>query len=176
MKERIIRQPMAVNVNPAIKIDYFDGEYAFLSNFYPAKVSFDGMDYPNNEAAFQAQKCPERRAEFVALGQQPGKQKRLGRKVPLRPDWENVKDEVMRALCICKFAQNPHLAQKLLATGNAELVEGNYWNDYYWGVCNGTGQNKLGKILMEVREELRNGTINKPHIAKPGVFYFRTEE
>ena len=165
-----------VNVNPAVKIDSFDGEFAFLSNFYPAPVNFDGMKYPNNEAAFQAQKCPERRDEFIALGQQPGKQKRLGRKVELRPDWEAVKDDIMYTLCLCKFAQNPSLAEKLLATGVAELVEGNYWHDHYWGVCNGTGQNKLGKILMAVRNEIRTGYYKQPHQAKPGVFYFRTEE
>lgn len=165
-----------VNVNPAVKIDSFDGEFAFLSNFYPAPVNFDGRCYPNNEAAFQAQKCPERRDEFIALGQQPGKQKRLGRKVPLRPDWEDVKDDVMHAICLCKFAQNPGLAQKLLATGNAELIEGNYWHDHYWGICNGTGQNKLGKILMQIRAEFQNGTALKYHKAKPGVFYFMTRE
>lgn len=152
------------------KIDSFDGKYAFLSNFYPAPVNFDGMLYPNNESAFQAQKCPARRAEFLNIT--PGQAKRLGRKVELRPDWESVKDDVMRAICICKFAQNPHLAGMLVATGDAELIEGNYWHDHYWGVCNGTGQNKLGKILMDIRTELNAGTLTKNHTVHDRVFWY----
>lgn len=152
------------------QIDNFDGEYAFLSNFYPAPVDFDGLTYPNNESAFQAQKCPTRRSEFLNIT--PGKAKRLGRKVELRPDWEQVKDEVMRAICICKFAQNPDLAQKLITTGNAELIEGNWWHDQYWGVCDGTGQNKLGKILMDIRAELIAGTLHKSHTVHGRVFWY----
>lgn len=136
----------------AKRIDKFDGEYAFLSNFYPAPIKFDGIEYLNNESAFQAQKCPARRAEFMNIS--PEQAKHLGRRVELRSDWESIKDEIMYAICVCKFVQNPELAEKLIATSNAELVEGNYWHDHYWGVCNGSGKNKLGKILMNIREEL----------------------
>ena len=70
-------------------------------------------------------------------------------------DWEEVKDQIMYEICLAKFTQNEELKEKLLATGNEELVEGNTWHDTYWGVCNRRGKNKLGKILMRVRSELK---------------------
>lgn len=133
-------------------IDLFDGEHRFLSNFYGVPVSYNGIRYLNNEAAFQAQKDPERALEFADLP--PNKAKRLGRRVSLRPDWDTVKDQIMYELNQRKYA-HPNMRAKLLATGDRELIEGNHWNDRYWGVCNGTGQNKLGKILMTIRAELR---------------------
>ena len=108
----------------------------------------------NSEAAFQAQKCPSRILEFIDLP--PNKAKSLGRKVHLRPDWDQVKDQIMYEICKCKFTQNPTLKLMLIKTSDQELIEGNYWKDTYWGVCKGIGQNKLGKILMRLREELRN--------------------
>ena len=83
--------------------------------------------------------------------------KRMGRRVELRVDWETVKERIMYEICLAKFTQHSELAQKLLKTGTKYLVEGNYWGDTEWGVCNGKGKNKLGKILMRVREELRGG-------------------
>ena len=77
----------------------------------------------------------------------------MGRSVSLRPDWEDIKDDVMLEGLYRKFT-NDELAEWLLDTGDEELVEGNWWGDRYWGVCNGIGQNKLGKLLMKVREEL----------------------
>ncbi len=132
----------------------FDGEYAFLSNFYETPIFYKDLLYQNSEAAFQAQKCPRRAHEFCVLP--PGKAKKLGRKVELRIDWDLVKNAVMHDVVKAKFTQNPDLRKKLIDTGYEELVEGNYWNDKYWGVCNGEGLNMLGKILMVVREELRN--------------------
>lgn len=132
----------------------FEKDYCFLSNFYEAFVEYKGVLYKNNEAAFQAQKCPSRLDEFINLP--PGKAKRLGRKVDLRSDWEKVKDQIMYEICKCKFTQHPDLREMLVRTGDHELIEGNYWNDTYWGVCKGVGQNKLGKILMRIREELKN--------------------
>lgn len=131
----------------------FEKDYCFLSNFYEAFVEYEGVLYKNNEAAFQAQKCPSRLNEFINLP--PNKAKRLGRKVELRPDWEKVKDQIMYEICKCKFTQHPDLREMLVRTGDHELIEGNYWNDIYWGVCKGVGQNKLGKILMQIREELK---------------------
>ena len=81
--------------------------------------------------------------------------KRLGRRVKLRPDWEDIKDEVMYEVVLDKFKRNDNLKEKLLDTANAELIEENWWNDTYWGVCKGKGKNKLGKILMKVRDELK---------------------
>ena len=133
-------------------INEFRGQYFWLSNFYSAPVVYAGRRYPNNEAAFQAAKCPGMEDEFVDLN--PSQAKRLGRRVPLRGDWEHVKDEVMYEICKQKFLQNPELLERLIATGDAKLVEGNDWGDRYWGVCGGVGRNKLGKILMELRVEL----------------------
>lgn len=136
-------------------IGEFRGEHYFLSNFYNSKVSYEGITYLNNEAAFQSIKTldPEERKKFAFLD--PSSAKRAGRKVSLRPDWEDIKLNVMYEICKAKFSQNAELAQKLLDTGDEELVEGNNWGDRIWGKVNGIGANNLGKILMRVREELR---------------------
>ncbi len=133
----------------------FKGDYFFLSNFYVAPVVYQGIRFENNEAAFQAAKCPERMRDFCGLNPQAAK--RLGRRVELRPDWEAIKYDVMYQVCKAKFTQNPDLLDKLLSTGDAELVEGNTWGDRVWGVCNGVGENNLGKILMRLRQEFREG-------------------
>lgn len=72
----------------------------------------------------------------------------------LRGDWEAVKDSVMYEICKAKFSQNPDLADQLVATKDAELIEGNTWGDRIWGVCDGVGENRLGKILMRIRAEM----------------------
>lgn len=133
-------------------INVFRGDNAFLSNFYIAPVFYQGIRFENNEAAFQAAKCPERMYDFYGLT--PRDAKRLGRSVELRPDWDTVKYEVMYRICKAKFLQNPDLACKLIDTGDAELIEGNTWGDQVWGICNGVGENNLGKILMRIRDEL----------------------
>lgn len=138
-------------------IDKFEGEYFFLSNFYMCPVEIDGVTYTNSEAAFHAQKCVERKNEFVGLN--PKEAKRLGRTVNLRPDWDDIRTAVMYNVCFEKFIQNPDLAKKLVATDNAELIEGNTWNDKFWGVCNGEGENKLGKILMRIRLDLKTAAL-----------------
>lgn len=135
-----------------VSISEFRGEYYFLSNFYSAPVTYNGMCFENNEAAFQAAKCPERMTEFCRLN--PSEAKRFGRRVKLRGDWEAVKDTVMYEICKAKFSQNPDLADQLVATKDAELIEGNTWGDRIWGVCDGVGENRLGKILMRVRAEM----------------------
>ncbi|MCC2248918.1 NADAR family protein [Virgibacillus sp. AGTR] len=136
------------------KVESFRGEHYFLSNFYPATVVYDGVCYENNEAAFQAQKQPERAKEFASLP--PNEAKRLGRRVKLRPDWESVKNDIMADIIRAKFTQNENLRKKLIETNHAELIEGNHWEDTYWGVCRGNGRNELGQILMKVRSELHS--------------------
>lgn len=141
-------------------IDSFAGDYEFLSNFYCSPFTIDGIVYPTVEHYFQAQKTlnmDER--QVISNASTPGRAKRMGRNVNLRPDWEEVKDSVMRIGLVVKFS-NPTMREKLLATGDEELVEGNYWHDNYWGSCNCTrcsnhGKNTLGKMLMALREELR---------------------
>ena len=141
-----------------MRIDIFRGTYFFLSNFYEAPVEYGGLRYLNNEAAFQAQKCltEEEKQGFTQLP--PNKAKRLGRQVVLRSDWEQVKVGIMEEIVRAKFTQNTDLRNQLLATRDAELVEGNNWNDTFWGVhlSNGKGENHLGQILMKVRSELQN--------------------
>lgn len=138
------------------QIDSFRGEYRFLSNFWLINITLAGKVYPSIEHAFQALKTvnPEER-ESVQLASTPAEAKRLGRRVTLRGDWPQVKVDVMTGLVRLKFLPDTELASKLLATGDAELIEGNTWNDTFWGICRGKGQNHLGKILMEVRSKRR---------------------
>lgn len=140
-------------------IDRFADDYDFLSNFFDAAVQLDGQWYPTVEHAFQAAKTADatERARVRAAGS-PGVAKRLGRKVTLRADWESVKVSIMEALVRQKFEVHADLKEKLLATGERELIEGNQWNDTFWGRCRGHGKNHLGKILMRVREALRSPT------------------
>lgn len=129
-------------------IDKFEGDFAFLSNF-------DKHDGWTVEHYYQAAKTDD--PEWVAkilLAPTPAKAKKLGRQAPLRKTWENEKVVVMLSLLRLKFRKTA-LAKKLLATGNAELIEGNWWGDTFWGVCKGQGKNMLGKLLMQVRAELR---------------------
>lgn len=137
------------------KINSFKGKYAFLSNFYEAPVTFNGLTYQNNEAAFQAQKCLNQtdREYFTHLN--PSEAKKHGRHVTLRKDWEDVKISIMQELVRCKFEQNPDLTEKLLDTKDAYLEEGNTWGDRIWGTVNGQGANMLGQILMQTRDELQ---------------------
>lgn len=128
----------------------FFGEYRFLSNFWPAKVIFDGVTYPTVENAYQAAKV-EKHLRFGFLSS-PGEAKKLGQTLTLRPGWKSIKLEIMYKLCQQKFSQSP-LKEKLLATEGL-LEETNDWGDRYWGVCDGIGENHLGKILMRIREEL----------------------
>lgn len=140
--------------NSMEKIGSFKEEYYFLSNFYDAPVTYNRITYKNNEAAFQAQKVltDEERMAFSSLNATEAK--KLGRKVSLRYDWEAVKVQVMKDIVYAKFSQNEELCDKLIATGDAYLEEGNDWGDRIWGTVDGKGANILGKILMEVREKL----------------------
>lgn len=139
-------------------IDDFRGEYYFLSNFFPCKVTIEGITFQNSEAAFQAYKCPSRVKEFVNLSASDAKH--LGRQVDLRPDWEVIKLEVMYQVLCAKFKGNKLLGSWLIQTGDAILVEGNTWGDRFWGVCGGKGKNHLGVLLMQVRDEIIREKIN----------------
>lgn len=136
----------------------FTGEYHFLSNFHEGHpFAWNGDTWPTSEHAYQAAKCVRRdQYDLIRNLKTPGQTKRAGKSVELRTDWEQVKDSIMLDIVRAKFRQNEELAAKLIATGYTELEEGNYWKDRYWGVCpvGGPGQNKLGKILMIVRDEL----------------------
>lgn len=132
----------------------FTGAYHFLSNFYPASV----IGYPTVEHAYQAMKSLDMNYRTrVRMAGTPGAAKRLGQKCELRSDWDQIKNDLMLELVRMKFTTHPALLGMLMATGNAHLEEGNWWNDKYWGTCNGVGMNHLGKILMAIRQEIRNG-------------------
>lgn len=137
-------------------INCFDGEFAFLSNFYNSPIEKDGIVYPTNEHFFQAMKTLDNEErKRIAAAETPGKAKRMGRNVKLRPDWEECKYQVMKEGLTLKFLCHKELAEKLIATGDAQLIEGNWWGDTTWGICNGVGENHLGKLLMEIRGDLR---------------------
>lgn len=134
----------------------FRGQFYFLSNFYAVPVKYKNITYQNSEAAFQAQKCmtEEEKRSFEHID--PAEAKKLGRRVQMRPDWNDIKFEEMHAIVKAKFEQNPEILQKLLETEDAYIQEENTWGDRIWGTVHGAGQNLLGKILMLVREELKN--------------------
>lgn len=145
-------------------IDAFKDEYRFLSNFWLVPIPLENAWYSSTEHAYQAAKTiDDNYKRKISLAKTPGEAKKLGKTAPLRPDWEQVKIGYMKYLVWYKFGMYPDLGQKLLATGDAELVEGNHWGDKFWGVCNGVGENWLGKILMDVRDQIRrNGLPESP--------------
>lgn len=140
----------------SIPIDSFTGGYRWLSNFCEHPLTYDGIEYASVEHAYQAAKSRDpKERDYIAEAPTPGEAKKRGRKATLRQNWEEVKDIVMLECLHKKFA-DPSLRSQLLDTGESPLIEGNYWGDTYWGVCRGVGQNRLGELLMQVRQEIRN--------------------
>ncbi len=140
----------------------FNKTYRFLSNFYPAVVEYDGLEYSSTEHAYQAAKTTvpaERRR--IRESSKPGDAKKLGKSVTLRPDWEQIKIGVMEDLVRQKFTKHRELKEKLLATGDAYIEETNSWGDCFWGICKGKGENHLGKILMKIRAELKSASESR---------------
>lgn len=143
----------------------FNGPNRFLSNFWPGMIEFEGLEYPSVEHAYQAAKSTDNNVrESIRKIIFPGEAKKMGASVVLRPDWDDVKLSIMRTLLRKKF-YNPELKSMLLATGDANLVEGNYWHDNFWGSCTclgcgNVGMNHLGKLLMETRQNLVEATAN----------------
>lgn len=142
-------------------INEFCGDNAFLSNFHPSPITVDGILYKTVEHAFQAAKTSDKAIkQAIADKPTPGQAKRAGGSRGIIKDfdpskWESVKVEVMERLLRLKF-QDPHLAAKLKATGDQTLVEGNTWNDTFWGIClkTGKGENHLGRLLVKIRSEI----------------------
>lgn len=147
------------------KIEEFEGEYRFLSNFWPSPMRVfnavlnEVVIVPTVEHGYQAEKTldPVAHAKILRAGTPKGA-KAEGKHAPLRADWESIKLDRMRFWLQLKF-DIPELRTRLLATGDAELVESNWWNDSFWGVCRGEGENWLGRLLMERRGYLmKRGT------------------
>lgn len=147
----------------------FFNEHRFLCNFHIQNVLYNGLVYPHNEAAYQAQKTLDttiRMGRFTNCT--PSEARKEGRKLTLREDWlkpletidpegiiETVRDQIMYDINCKKFYRNTNLMNQLLDTGDKILEETNWWRDDYWGVFNGLGLNKLGRILMKIRDEAR---------------------
>lgn len=148
------KQKTKDTVHDEKNIKGFFGEYRWLSNFEPCLVEHDGLVFPSSEAAYQAAKCKNKEDRLLFLTLSAAESKKMGRKIKIIDHWDDVKDLIMKAILISKFTKNSHLREKLLDTGDKYLEETNWWNDRYWGVCNGRGDNMLGKILMEVRDQI----------------------
>ncbi len=142
-------------------INSFTGEYRFLSNYWPSEVEFEGIRFPSVEQAYKAAKILDIAARRE-IAQYPVNKKELEGQIQkvidmntIRPDWSSdVKLLIMENLLIQKFS-NPVLREKLLSTGDRKLIEGNTWNDTFFGVCGGVGENHLGKLLMKIRDSYK---------------------
>jgi ribA/ribD-fused uncharacterized protein len=136
-------------------ISRFHGQYSFLSNFAPVDIAYEDMLYHSVEHAYVAAKTlnPIECAHIAALDT-PAKAKQYGKSIDLRADWNDVRLRVMETLLRKKF-NNLHYKTLLLRTGTEDIVEGNTWGDTFWGVCEGEGENNLGKLLMQIRADIR---------------------
>ena len=142
------------------RITEFKNEHRFLSNFWFVDVVLEGKVYSTTEHAYQAAKTTSAsEREKIRWMDKPGEVKKISRHIKLREDWEEIKLLIMEDLNSQKFSKEP-LKSKLLATGNKELIEGNWWHDNFWGSCfcdkcRFQGRNELGKILMKIRGKIK---------------------
>jgi ribA/ribD-fused uncharacterized protein len=143
----------------------FKGEYSWLSNFHKCKIhnKITGRTYKSTEHYYVAHKTDDDKLHQTAMKQSFKKLKAFGRGLTLRDDWETEKYEIMAQALYLKFTQHEDLKEKLLATNDMFILEGNDWHDNYWGACNCNkcasikGKNTLGQLLMELREFLKKG-------------------
>ena len=161
---------MTIQIPEDNRILYFERDrdaFRFLSHFHPAAIELDGFVWPSAEHAYQSHKSLDRDyVQAIREAESPGKAKRLASypakrswfiqhdKKP-RPDWNDVKLDIMRRIDLAKFTQNDDLRELLLATGDAQLVEDSQ-SEPFWGIGkDGKGSNWAGRVLMEIREKLR---------------------
>ena len=136
-------------------INNFTGKYEFLSNFYSHPLVLDGVGYNNAEAAFQAQSAADEGSKRKFARLSGIKAKAYGRRIVRRDDWdEQAQDSAMREVLAAKF-KDKELAEKLCDTGDEDLINMNQFRDEYWGVTIHGGRNKLGLLLMELRDKLQ---------------------
>jgi len=146
----------------------FEGAFLFLSNFFPSPVVLAGKRYPSAEHAYQALKAVnERDQEYVRAAPTADEAKRRGRSIERRPDWIDVRSNLMERVLRAKFQQHPDLLRRLCSTGGALLVEDNTWGDSFWGVVDGNGQNRLGVLLMKIRAEFADSSLLAPGAGEP---------
>lgn len=142
------------------KIEGFKKEpYKFLSNMalFPKPVSIDGIEYGSSENYYQAMKTTDKELRKKIAACNPHESKKVARDIELRPDWDEIKLKVMCKILRYKFKKFGAFRAALLGTGDAYIEETNWWNDTYWGVCRGVGENHLGKIIMMIRDEILDG-------------------
>jgi len=137
----------------------FRGYYDFLSNFYPCDIAIGGITFPSSENAYHYFRTNDEDAKKKFIVLPPAGAKKLAKKCRTKPNWDEIKLGVMRYVCEQKFAQNSYLALLLIDTLGETLIEHNWWGDTFWGVCNGIGENHLGKILMDIRRMELNGKL-----------------
>jgi ribA/ribD-fused uncharacterized protein len=139
------------------KIKEFQGEFRWLSNFAPVSIVLDGIEYPSVEHAYMSAKSDDPNWKRACSDKRntPGQIKRMSRNQRLVDQWERIKIHIMRDCLTQKFNQSPYM-EKLLSTGDIVLEEGNTWGDEYWGINlkTGKGKNNLGKLIMQIREEI----------------------
>src|SRR6218665_426375 len=145
-------------------IEAFTGQYRYLSNFFilETPIKFQNRIFITSEHMYQAAKSTDpadwdrvlfvTNADGTKRDTTPGEAKRIGKTVKLRPDWDKVRIPFMTEIIDAKFTQNPELIWKIWETRGCKLIEGNTWGDTFWGICNGVGENNLGKILMNFRD------------------------
>lgn len=136
----------------------FSGPYRFLSNFWLAQVEFEGRTYGSTENAYQAAKTHDPEIRNYLANLSPGAAKKHAKLIQIRPDWHDVRYDIMLDLNRQKY-KHKALRELLINTGNREILEFNEWDDRYWGVIQVAGfeygENNLGKILMQIREEIK---------------------
>jgi ribA/ribD-fused uncharacterized protein len=147
----------------ADEIKEFKDEYRWLSNFYPSKIKFLGVEFPTVEHAYQASKTSDEDIhKYIATLSTPGKAKRYGRTIQMNKSSEMAREITMYWL-VCQKFKYPELRKKLMETGYRNIIEGNYWHDNFWGRCfckrceKIDSENILGRIIMTVRDEIRKG-------------------
>lgn len=153
------------NPRPIVNFYSTTGEHGCFSNFSRHSVFLKGKRWPTSEHYFQAQKfAGTEHEEAVRTCKTPALAASMGRsrKLPLRRDWDSVKDQIMLEVVRAKFTQHEELKAVLLGTGDAKLVE-HTEKDSYWGDGgDGSGKNRLGQLLMKVRDELLAAETNRP--------------
>jgi len=162
-------------------INSFTDRWAFLSNFYPCKITYQGITYPSTEHYYVAMKVNTDQLingrmypvadvrEMISKISTPGQVKRFGRSLTLRKDWDEVRLKVMEWCLREKFLKNEELKEMMIQTGDEELVESNYWHDNVWGICTcekcgNKGENHLGKLLMKIRSEIKGEENKRPSL------------
>ena len=136
-------------------INRFKGEYVFLSNRFPCRILWEGLEYRSAEAAFQASKCEDEKERKVYAGCSTDKAVLKGKEQNPYPEWEETKVGIMQSILLAKFEQNPTLKQKLADTGNRVLLNGNNKQEMFWGIdlYSWIGENHLGRLLMNIRDK-----------------------